>query len=80
MKTTSANSDVKIYIGALAGHDGAGYVDADTLAGYIKEARETWSSFGGVMLWEASVAVGGENLTHCLWRDAAPHQIALLPQ
>ena len=61
MKTTSANSDVKIYIGALAGHDGGGYVDGGTLAGYIRQAQETWSSFGGVMLWEASVAVGQYN-------------------
>ena len=54
----SANEDVKIYIGALAGNNGTGYVNAGTLAGYIREAQESWSSFGGVTLWEASMAVG----------------------
>lgn len=57
-KNGSANPDIKVYIGALAGHDGSGYVDRNTLAGYIKHAQKTWSSFGGVMLWEASLAVG----------------------
>jgi chitinase len=50
--------DVEIYIGTLASYDGTGYVDANALAGYIKQARDTWSSFGGVMLWEASLALG----------------------
>jgi len=38
-KTTSANEDVNIYIGALAGNDSAGYVNADTLAGYIRQCN-----------------------------------------
>jgi hypothetical protein len=57
-KNGSANPDIKVYIGALAGHDGSGYVDSNTLAGYITHAQSTWSSFGGIMLWEASLAVG----------------------
>jgi hypothetical protein len=57
-KKGSANPDIKVYIGALAGQDGSGYVDPNTLAGYITRAQSTWSSFGGVMLWEASLAVG----------------------
>lgn len=57
-KKGSANPDIKVYIGALAGYGGSGYVDRNTLAGYIKHAQKTWSSFGGVMLWEASLAVG----------------------
>ena len=40
-KTTSANEDVNIYIGALAGNDGVGYVNADMLAGYIRQAQES---------------------------------------
>jgi hypothetical protein len=57
-KNGSANPDIKVYIGALAGQDGSGYVVPNTLAGYITHAQSTWSSFGGVMLWEASLAVG----------------------
>ena len=57
-KNGSANPDIKVYIGALAGIEGSGYVDSNTLAGYVTHAQRTWSSFGGVMLWEASLAVG----------------------
>jgi chitinase len=57
VKTTSANRDAKVYIGALAGHDGTGYVNDRTLSGYIRQAQETWSSFGGVILREALLTV-----------------------
>jgi len=59
-KTVSANKNIKVYIGAPASKDaaGTGYVDVGTLANYAKHAQKTWSSFGGVMLWEASLAVG----------------------
>jgi len=60
-KSGSANPDIKVYIGALAGQDGSGYVDPNTLASYITHAQRTWSSFGGVMLWEASLAVANNN-------------------
>ena len=58
-KTVSANKDIKVFIGAPASPSGAGtgYVDSYTLAHYAKHAQKTWSSFGGVMLWEASLAV-----------------------
>ena len=61
-KSGSANPDIKVYIGALAGQDGTGYVSASTLADYITQAQSTWSSFGGVMLWDASLATGQHNL------------------
>ena len=57
MKTTSANRDAKIFIGAFAGHDGTGYANDRALSGYIMQAQETWSSFGGVILREALLAV-----------------------
>ncbi|KAI0260435.1 glycoside hydrolase superfamily [Gloeopeniophorella convolvens] len=62
-KTTSANKDIKVYIGAPASKDaaGTGYVDAGTLADYGKQAQDTWSSFGGVMLWDVSLAVANNN-------------------
>ena len=58
-KNGSANPDIKVYIGAPASESGGdGYVNANTLAGYITQAQKKWPSFGGVMLWEASLAVG----------------------
>ncbi|KAG5729488.1 Chitinase 1 [Termitomyces sp. T112] len=54
----SANKNVKIYIGAPASPTaaGSGYVDAATLGRIAKETRSKYSSFGGVMLWDASQA------------------------
>lgn len=59
-KTVSPNKDVKVYIGAPAGPQAAskGYVDADTLASYAVQMRDRFSSFGGIMLWDASWAYG----------------------
>lgn len=59
-KTVSPNQNVKVYIGAPSDSlaAGSGYVDADTLASYALQTREQYSSFGGVMLWDASQAYG----------------------
>ena len=37
---------------------GSGYVDAATLAKIASETRSKYSSFGGIMLWDASQAYG----------------------
>nr|VWO94999.1 Endochitinase 2 (EC (Chitinase 2) [Ganoderma boninense] len=57
-KNTSLNKDVKIFIGAPASSSaaGSGYVDAATLASIASETRSKYSSFGGIMLWDASQA------------------------
>ncbi|KAI0750081.1 glycoside hydrolase [Daedaleopsis nitida] len=57
-KTVSKNKNVKIYIGALAAPSagGTGYVDVTTLSNIALETRSHFSSFGGVMLWDASQA------------------------
>ncbi|OSC97704.1 glycoside hydrolase family 18 protein [Trametes coccinea BRFM310] len=57
-KTKSANPDVKVYIGAPGSSDsaGEGYVSVSKLASYVSDAQEKYSSFGGVMLWDASTA------------------------
>ncbi|KAI0324745.1 glycoside hydrolase [Cubamyces sp. BRFM 1775] len=57
-KTKSANSDVKVYIGAPGSQDsaGQGYVAVEKLADYVSDAQEKYSSFGGVMIWDASTA------------------------
>ncbi|CDO71799.1 Glycoside Hydrolase Family 18 / Carbohydrate-Binding Module Family 5 protein [Trametes cinnabarina] len=57
-KTQAVNKNVKIYIGAPASSTaaGSGYVDASTLANIALQTRSQYSSFGGVMLWDASQA------------------------
>ncbi|KAJ3565156.1 hypothetical protein NP233_g7822 [Leucocoprinus birnbaumii] len=58
-KTQSPNRNVKIYIGAPASSTaaGSGYVDINTLSNIALTTRSQYSSFGGVMLWDASQAV-----------------------
>lgn len=57
-KTVSPNPDVKVYLGAPASSSAAtyGYVNASTLATIIQQTQRQYSSFGGVMLWDASTA------------------------
>lgn len=57
-KTVSPNRNVKIYIGAPAAPTaaGSGYVDPATLASIAVQTRNQFSSFGGIMLWDASQA------------------------
>ncbi|TFK40066.1 glycoside hydrolase superfamily [Crucibulum laeve] len=59
-KTVSPNKAVKVYIGAPASSSaaGSGYVDATTLGNIAKQTRSQFSSFGGIMLWDASQAYG----------------------
>ncbi|KAF5359163.1 hypothetical protein D9756_003174 [Leucocoprinus leucothites] len=58
-KTQSPNRSVKIYIGAPASSTaaGSGFVDINTLSNIARTTRSQFSSFGGVMLWDASQAV-----------------------
>ncbi|KAJ8072574.1 Chitinase 2 [Marasmius tenuissimus] len=59
-KTQSPNKNVKIFIGAPASPTaaGSGYVDASTLGRLAQQTKAQYSSFGGVMLWDASQAYG----------------------
>jgi len=59
-KAVSPNKEIKLYIGAPASSLAAssGYVDGDTLASCALRMRDQFSSFGGVMLWDASWAYG----------------------
>ncbi|KAJ6450714.1 glycoside hydrolase [Mycena vitilis] len=63
-KKTSPNKDVKIFIGAPASTTaaGSGYVPATTLGKIALETRAQYSSFGGVMLWDASQAYANGRL------------------
>ncbi|KAI0034212.1 glycoside hydrolase [Vararia minispora EC-137] len=55
---SSPNPNVKVYIGVPASSTaaGSGYVDSSTLGGIIKDTASAYSSFGGIMLWDASQA------------------------
>ncbi|TFK76820.1 glycoside hydrolase [Pluteus cervinus] len=57
-RTISPNPNVKVYIGAPASTSasGSGYVDIATLSKIATQMRNSFPSFGGVMLWDASQA------------------------
>ncbi|KDR84818.1 hypothetical protein GALMADRAFT_233211 [Galerina marginata CBS 339.88] len=57
-KTQSPNRDVKVYLGApaSAGSAGNGFVSSQTLANIARDAQKRYSSFGGIMLWDADSA------------------------
>ncbi|KAJ7931357.1 glycoside hydrolase family 18 protein [Mycena leptocephala] len=56
-KTVSPNKNIKIFIGAPAAPGaGAGYVSAAQLGAIAVATRAQYSSFGGIMLWDASQA------------------------
>lgn len=57
-RKTSPNPDVKVYIGAPASPQAAdsGYVNAEALVSIAKSMRNKYSSFGGIMLWDADSA------------------------
>ncbi|KAK0480304.1 glycoside hydrolase family 18 protein [Armillaria novae-zelandiae] len=63
-KNTSPNPNVKVYIGAPASSTaaGSGYVDAATLANIATQTRNQYSSFGGVMFWDASQAYANNRI------------------
>ncbi|KAG2094010.1 glycoside hydrolase family 18 protein [Suillus discolor] len=60
--TVSPNPDVKVYIGAPASSSaaGSGYVSPSTFTPIIQETMAEYSSFGGVMLWDASQAYAND--------------------
>lgn len=63
-KTQSPNKDVKVYIGAPASADSAGngFVSSQTLINVAKQAQKQYSSFGGIMLWDADSAYSKQDI------------------
>ncbi|KAK0473249.1 class III chitinase [Armillaria novae-zelandiae] len=61
-RNTSLNPDVKVYIGAPASSTaaGSGYVAIGTLSSIAVQMRNSFPSFGGVMLWDASQAYAND--------------------
>ncbi|KAJ1976711.1 Chitinase 2 [Dimargaris verticillata] len=58
-RTKAINKNTKVYLGVPGGPTaaGAGYVGWDQLQGFIDTTRAKYSSFGGVMMWDASQAM-----------------------
>lgn len=72
---------MKIYIGAPASSSaGYGYVNASMLSTIIQETMAQYSSFGGVMLWDASQAYANdrydESVKNALVQCDSPTTIA----
>ncbi|KAG2206238.1 hypothetical protein INT47_007251 [Mucor saturninus] len=64
-KTTSPNKNVKILLG-LPGSSaaaGSGYVPFGQLQPIVKDLSNTYSSFGGVMLWDASASYANTDIS-----------------
>lgn len=61
-KTVSKNRDAKVMIGVPGntGAAGRGYVGPDRLAEIFRHTKERYSSFGGVMVWDASQVVANQ--------------------
>ncbi|KIM48367.1 glycoside hydrolase family 18 protein [Hebeloma cylindrosporum] len=57
-KTRSPNKNIKVYLGAPAsqGAAGNGYVSSQNLINVVRTSQKKYSSFGGVMLWDADSA------------------------
>jgi chitinase len=72
VKTQSFNPDAKIYLGVAASPTaaGSGYVSAATVGQAAKFLQATYSTFGGVMMWDASQAwnnvVNGQNFAQAV--------------
>ena len=60
-KSVSVNKNVKVFLGVPAntGAAGSGYLDATALQPVIDYSK-SFSSFGGVMMWDASQAYANE--------------------
>jgi len=58
-KTQSYNPNVKVFLGVPAAQSaaGTGYVDIETLGSAAQDLQSTYSSFGGIMMWYASLNV-----------------------
>ncbi|KAF9073813.1 glycoside hydrolase family 18 protein [Rhodocollybia butyracea] len=61
-RTTSPNPDVKIFLGAPAAPlaAGSGFVNIETLSSFAVQMRNSFPSFGGVMLWDESQAFAND--------------------
>ncbi|THH09867.1 hypothetical protein EW145_g1710 [Phellinidium pouzarii] len=61
-RTMSPNPNAKVYIGAPASSSaaGSGYLSPDALGAIAAQMRNSFPSFGGVMLWDVSQAYAND--------------------
>ena len=66
-RNVSPNKYVKVYLGAPGAAGGAnkGYVPISTLKSIAVRVRQSYPSFGAVMLWDASQAYGEKYCSSC---------------
>jgi len=55
-KTKSRNKAIKVYLGAVAARDADGHLPSQALITLARDTQKRYSSFGGVMLWDANRA------------------------
>ncbi|TFY82384.1 hypothetical protein EWM64_g1629 [Hericium alpestre] len=78
-RTKSSNKNIKVYIGAAASSNAAdqGYVSASTLENYATSAQDTYKSFGGVMMWDASEAYKNKRYDKAIKNAMTAHAATL---
>ncbi|KAI8393744.1 glycoside hydrolase superfamily [Radiomyces spectabilis] len=64
-KTKSPNKDVKVFIGIPGSSSaaGSGYVAFEQLKDIVKSVASTYSSYGGVSIWDASQSYGNTEVS-----------------
>jgi hypothetical protein len=55
-KTQSLNKAVKVYLGTVAARGVDGHLSSQALIAVARDTQKKYSSFGGVMLWDADTA------------------------
>lgn len=55
-KTKSFNKAIKVYLGAVATRSTDGHLPSQALITLARDTQKRYSSFGGVMLWDADAA------------------------
>ncbi|KAI7898494.1 glycoside hydrolase superfamily [Cokeromyces recurvatus] len=75
-KDVSLNKDVKILMGIPGSRQaaGSGYVPYDTLKSVVEDVYNTYPSFGGVTIWDASASYGNTEV-YPSYQDAVADMI-----
>ncbi|KAI8644014.1 glycoside hydrolase superfamily [Parasitella parasitica] len=64
-KKTSPNKNVKVFLGTpgSSAAAGSGYIKFDTLEPLVKKLKSSYSSFGGVTLWDAASSYANKEVS-----------------
>ncbi|KAI8380119.1 glycoside hydrolase superfamily, partial [Blakeslea trispora] len=74
-KNTSPNKNVKVFLGLPGSRQaaGSGYVPFNKLGSIVDDVKKKYSSFGGVMFWDASEVYGNKETSPNYGRAIANH-------